>query len=82
MTPDDPLIALQRLRDVVEFVERRLVAEKSGTRRQAELHIAWHQLLNAYSLITSGRVSPDDLQWGSEQANEILTARTLAETGR
>ena len=42
-----------------------------NTRQHAELTLAWHHLIDAHSLIISGRLTPDDLQWAKGEVERL-----------
>ena len=70
--PEWLLDATKLIREAVDKVEAYTGNQSDRTRRQAELQLAWHHLMNAHELLMRGRLTPDDLVWGSEQAAEFL----------
>ena len=66
------LDAAQLIRTATEKVEAYSGNQAPYTRRHAELQLAWHHLIDAHSLISKGRLTPDSLEWASEEAAKIL----------
>ena len=75
ITPAKPkwlLDATKLIRGAVDKIEAYTGNQSDRTRRQAEIQLAWHHLINAHELLMKSRLAPDDLAWGSTEAAEIL----------
>ncbi len=66
----------KHIREAAERIENALERCPPDTRRHAELQLAWHHLIDAHSLLTKGRLTPDNLEWASAEATKILEAST------
>lgn len=69
--------AAEHIREAVEMVEAYAGNQEQGTRRHAELQLAWHNLMRAHGLLMIGEPTPDDLVWGSVEADKIINTAAL-----
>ena len=59
------------IRSAADALEVEVVVADQGSRRHSELKLAWHYLIDAHSLIISGRLTPDDLQWAKDEVERL-----------
>ena len=63
----------KHIRDAAERIENAMErCPHSGIRRHAELQLSWHHLIDAYSLLMKGRLTPDNMEWANAEAVKIL----------
>ena len=63
----------EHIYSAVEAIEDELksLEECQGSLRYATVLLAWHKLMDAIELLSSGRLTPNDLLWGAKKANEL-----------
>lgn len=61
------------IREAADVLELELIDCKQGTRRWAEIRLAWDNLVSAHDLLTTGRLTPDDLVWGAKAAKKSVS---------
>ncbi len=66
---------LKHLRIAIEELEDLTAQESINNRRHAELHLAWHKIMDGYCLISTGNLTPDDVLWASNSAKKLLNTK-------
>ena len=62
------------IRQATELLEKELSESTKHTRRHAELYLAWDNMINAHSLLTTGRMTPEGLVWAWDKADQIAAS--------
>ena len=65
------LDACKLIRAAAETIER-LKDEPKPDKDQAKLHLAWHHLIDAHTLLMKGDLAPQDVVWGMTKARDLL----------
>ena len=69
----------KHIHSAVEAIEDELksLEEAQGSLRYGTVLLAWHHLMDAISLLSSGRLTPDDILWGFEEADEFTSKNQI-----
>jgi hypothetical protein len=62
------------IHSAVEALETEIPKLRRGSREHAKAQLAWHRLMDAHSLLSTGDLSVADFQWAIEETDKIVAS--------